>query len=189
MKFSITPIGTDPGDGGSSAKKIVDYLFGKKAAAKGERPLMGDDPSKVVTYYGDAIEGPGHWWGSGAAVLGLEGQVDEDDLSVLLQGRHHRTGERLLAASGSAGRRRLRVGEPSRWIEGKPVWGRLDAAAKFDLDLETFDDIVRTLGLGATIDSEGEGWVHLDQMRAVALQARSQRRATKGTRERHPRER
>ena len=51
MKFSITPIGTDPGDGGSSAKKIVDYLFGKKATAKGERPLMGDDlatPFEIV---------------------------------------------------------------------------------------------------------------------------------------------
>lgn len=47
-------------------------------------------------YYTGAGERPGRWWGSGAAALGLRGDVDADTLRALLAGRSPDGATRLL---------------------------------------------------------------------------------------------
>ena len=46
-------------------------------------------------YYGGEGEAPGEWIGDGAALLGLTGQVEEEGVLRLLQGRHPRSGNPL----------------------------------------------------------------------------------------------
>ncbi|MGH9128829.1 MAG: MobF family relaxase [Acidimicrobiales bacterium] len=56
-------------------------------------------------YYTGAGEAPGHWAGGGAATLGLDAKVAEDDLSAVLGGRNPRTDEPLVPGAGTARRR------------------------------------------------------------------------------------
>lgn len=49
-----------------------------------------------------SAEAPGHWWGTAAAGLGLEGRVVADDLEAVLAGRHPVTGRAMTTRRGSA---------------------------------------------------------------------------------------
>ena len=48
-----------------------------------------------VDYYLDPAEPPGRWWGHGCAALGLDGEVEAQQLEALLTARHSGTGARL----------------------------------------------------------------------------------------------
>jgi conjugative relaxase-like TrwC/TraI family protein len=60
--------------------------------------------SGVEDYYTGAGESAGRWTGAGAARLGLEGEVQGDDLQAVLAGRDPRSGDQL---SGRPGTRRV----------------------------------------------------------------------------------
>jgi conjugative relaxase-like TrwC/TraI family protein len=62
--------------------------------------LKGAEAGRYYTdrlpgYYLDGDEPPGHWWGRGADLLGLSGDVDADAFHALLAGLHPATGARL----------------------------------------------------------------------------------------------
>jgi conjugative relaxase-like TrwC/TraI family protein len=50
---------------------------------------------QLPSYYLDAGEPPGRWFGQGAALLGLEGVVDDEAFLAVMAGLHPTTGERL----------------------------------------------------------------------------------------------
>ena len=157
----VTPIGTTVGNVGTVAGGYVDYLEGvANHGPQLDHPNDLDHPSDVSTndaaaasagYYADSIEGPGIWWGHGAERLGLHGIVDGGDLKTLLSGRHHLTGTRLLSAQGSAGRAGLKVGQPTRLVNGEPVWDLHDTAAKFDLSAGELDRHLQSANIAPTI--------------------------------------
>lgn len=68
-----------------------------------ERP--GRPARGPIDYYLDPDEPPGRWWGSGCAALGLEGEVDGDQLRALLDARHPSTGTRLGRGFGASSAR------------------------------------------------------------------------------------
>jgi TrwC relaxase len=84
----------------------------------------------VSRYYADRGDTPGRWLGVGAGELGLAGDVDLDEFTSVLAGRHPRTGERLLTARGSAGRvRSLGTGTAARFTrQGEAIYAVRDAA-------------------------------------------------------------
>lgn len=47
-------------------------------------------------YYLSPAEAAGHWVGSAAAVLGLQGEVTAEDLRSMLEGVHPRSGAQLV---------------------------------------------------------------------------------------------
>ncbi|MGA9597195.1 MAG: relaxase domain-containing protein, partial [Acidimicrobiia bacterium] len=49
---------------------------------------------RLPSYYLDAGEPPGRWFGRGAAHLGLEGQVDDEAFLAVMAGQHPTTGVR-----------------------------------------------------------------------------------------------
>lgn len=51
-------------------------------------------------YYSGRGEVPGRWVGSGARLLGLAGELDTDQMSALMDGKHPASGERLAVRSG-----------------------------------------------------------------------------------------
>ena len=156
----VTPIGTTAGNVGSVSGAYVKYLEG---VAKQSRALETDNPASApVRYYNDSVEGPGTWFGQGAARLGLAGEVNPDILQTLLSGRHHETGERLLTAQGSAGRSGLKVGEATRLIDGKPVWDLDDAAAKFDLGADELANHLATAGITVGVDGDTTSYLDRD---------------------------
>lgn len=136
MRFTVTALGSRAGGEADAARRITSYLMGK--APDQNRPMVGQfaeaaGAKAVAGYYrADQLEGEGWWGGQGAKRLGLLGAVDAEVLAQLLSGRHHETGERLLSASGSAGRAALKRGRHSRVIDGVEVWGLADAAALLD---------------------------------------------------------
>lgn len=145
--YSITPIGSASATASAVAGAYVDYL-------ETGQPMRGlaqqNNLDGTINYYTDAIEGPGMWNGHGAARLGLFGQVEPDQLKSLLEGRHHETGERLTSARGSAGRYGLKVGEPTRLIDSRPVWSKHDLQQRFDLDHKSFDELIGTFAIQST---------------------------------------
>lgn len=54
-------------------------------------------------YYAGRGESPGRWYGQGAAILGLEGQVAAGELGRMAAGQHPRTGEQLRTRRPSRG--------------------------------------------------------------------------------------
>lgn len=60
----------------------------------------------AAEYYLRQGEAPGRWAGSGARLLGLQGEVGPKELRALFAGRDPATGERLVSARGSAARAR-----------------------------------------------------------------------------------
>ncbi len=56
--------------------------------------------SGVEDYYAGRGEAPGRWTGSGAKLLGLEGELDADQLTALMDGRDPATGTQLARRSG-----------------------------------------------------------------------------------------
>ncbi len=50
---------------------------------------------QLPSYYLDAGEPPGHWFGHGARMLGLDGEIDDEAFLAVMAGLHPVTGERL----------------------------------------------------------------------------------------------
>ena len=142
--MSIRAIGSPTASVGSIASAYVDYLT-SGISSKGE--LQVEELDGTVSYYDSGIEGPGVWSGHGAEQLGLGGFIEPDDLKTILAGRHHETGERLLSAQGSAGRYSLKVGAPTREIDGAPVRSRHDLQGHLKLDGEPFDELLDELSV------------------------------------------
>lgn len=131
MKFTVTPLGGGRADTARVVDSIVRYL--QPPASKGN-PAPGPPAGRSSgpeRYYADAGEEPGRWLGRSAAAAGLAGAVARDDLASVLAGRDPHTGERLITAQGSAGRRpTLGSGNHSRLGPGnEPLFDVADAAA------------------------------------------------------------
>ena len=56
---------------------------------------------QLPSYYLDAGEPPGRWYGRGATLLGLEGHVDDDAFLAVMAGEHPTTGDRWVAATAT----------------------------------------------------------------------------------------
>jgi len=153
VKVTVTPIGA-PTDGvGAAAGAYVDYLTENVRAPI--EPL--DD---AVGYYagaggGDVVEGVGEWGGQGASRIGLSGDVGPAQLSSLLQGRNPFTGERLTTARGSAGRKNLKVGAPTRLVGVEPVWDITDAEAALSVR-DVIEPLRKDIPADYMIEHEGE---------------------------------
>jgi len=131
MKFTVTPLGGGRADTARVVDSIVRYL---QPPASKSNPTPGATPggsSGSERYYADAGEEPGRWMGRSAAAAGLAGAVARDDFASVLAGRDPHTGERLITAQGSAGRRTtLGSGNHSRLgPDGQPLFDVADAAA------------------------------------------------------------
>lgn len=81
--------------------------IGKLRAASASYYLSAVAADQVGYYVGNG-EAPGHWRGSLATELGLDGEVDAEGFQRLLAGLHPGTGEALLTAAGSNSRARAR---------------------------------------------------------------------------------
>ncbi|MGH3004710.1 MAG: MobF family relaxase [Gaiellaceae bacterium] len=86
-------------------------------------------------YYAGKGESPGEWAGSGAASLGLEGEVTEGELGSLIRGRDPKTGEELRAPvkARTITVERIDTETGRRWLEEK----KLAPVAGFDLVFST----------------------------------------------------
>jgi conjugative relaxase-like TrwC/TraI family protein len=148
VKFTITPLG----GAGSTVSQVVDrivrYLRPQPPPpAPTGGPGRPEGPSR---YYADNGEEPGRWLGGAARAAGLHGEVQPDDFARVLAGRDPRTGERLITAQGSAGRRpQLGAGSPTRTsADGERLYGEADAAAALGV---TKAEVVRMLDVGTGI--------------------------------------
>lgn len=143
VRITVTPLGAVGQSASSVARRIVDYLEGKEPSPA--RQLLNPDatPDRAVRYFGDSMEGPGRWLGHGAQELGLEGTVTADQLRWVLAGRHPATGQRLLGATGSSGRKHLAVGTAARLdANGEPLYETRDVAALLGLTTIEIDAMV-----------------------------------------------
>ena len=145
VKFTITPLGGGRRDVAKVVDAIVRYLQPTPAGP----PTVGDGalegPSR---YYADSGEEPGRWLGAAARRSGLTGAVGRTDFASVLAGRDPRTGERLITAQGSAGRRpRLGAGNHTMTSpDGERYYDETDAAAALGV---TRAEVVRMLDVGA----------------------------------------
>jgi conjugative relaxase-like TrwC/TraI family protein len=89
----------------------------------------------VDDYYAGKGESPGFWAGRGAASLGLEGEVEEGELSALIRGRNPKTGAELRAhvKARTITIERIDPESGKRWLEEK----KLAPVAGFDLVFST----------------------------------------------------
>ncbi|HEY8548236.1 MAG TPA: MobF family relaxase, partial [Acidimicrobiales bacterium] len=140
MRFTITRLGGAGRSVDRIVAAIVDYL----------RPRNEQEPQDAgvggrARYYTDGGEEPGRWRGRGAAAAGLAGDVDMADFAQVLAGRDPRTGERLVTARGSAGRRpRLGVGQRTRnGPDGEALYDTEDVAAALSLPASQVKDMLR----------------------------------------------
>ena len=76
---------------GEQLARVVDYYVGL-AEDQQRRDGRRRGP---VDYYLDPDEPPGRWWGRGGPAVGLDSDVEPDQLGRMLEGRHPLTGERL----------------------------------------------------------------------------------------------
>jgi hypothetical protein len=145
VRLSVTPIGSARLSAGQIATAVVEYLAGvqdQPAVLTGPEP-PGPTDDATAGYYADSIEGPGRWLGRGSARLGLAGVVDRGAFARVLQGRDPATGERLLSARGSAERRDLAVGQPTRRAEdGEWLYDPRDAAKALGLSVGQVDELI-----------------------------------------------
>ncbi len=79
--------------------------IGMLAAGQVERYHLAFVTEEPAAYYTAAGEAPGVWMGAGADDLELRGQVVEDHLTALLDGRHPHTGETLVGVQAARTRR------------------------------------------------------------------------------------
>jgi conjugative relaxase-like TrwC/TraI family protein len=132
VRFTVTPLGGSRSQLPKVVEGIVRYLQPPPQSTPGPAPgRPGDGHDGPSDYYADSGEEPGRWLGAGAAAGGLTGVVDADDFASVLSGRDPRTGERLITAQGSAGRRPdLGAGNHTRTGPGGvALYGEDDAAA------------------------------------------------------------
>lgn len=159
MKFTVTPLGGGQADLARVVDSIVRYLQPPTKPGPGAR----DGPASTRTsgpeqYYADRGEEPGRWLGRTAAASGLTGAVQRDDFAAVLAGRDPHTGERLITAQGSAGRRAsLGAGAFTRvGADGQMLFGAADAAAVLGVsyrDLERMLDVGAVVALAAVVQS------------------------------------
>lgn len=147
VKFTVTPLGGGRGAVAQVVDGIVRYL--QPRAASAGRPAAGESegPSR---YYADSSEEPGRWSGRAAELAGLRGRVRTDDFAAVLSGRDPGTGERLISAQGSAGRRHdLGAGRHTVTTpEGVRLYDEADAAAALGL---TRSEVGRMVDVGAAL--------------------------------------
>ena len=195
MKFTVTPLGGVGRNVRGIAGSVVRYLVPNQAQQALSPVDAGGFPGSqtsgdreqpgAVRYYADSGEG-GRWFGRGAEALGLRGEVLADDFGQVLAGRDPRSGQRLISAQGSAGRRpRLGVGTETRHgPHGEALYNARDAAAVLGLPekqaarmiavgtmlaiARLFDLAVRDQAEGSylapVIDADGQAWVTEDEL-------------------------
>ena len=152
-RFSVTALGAPRADTIRLAAELSQYLV--ESAELDVGLLVGvsldaptADAKAVTDYYAAGGLAAPRWSGGGLEQLGFcSGEiVDPRELRVLLSGRNPRTGERIISASGSHGRRHLRVGKPtidaSGTAAGVDLWDERDAAALVGLSLAEFRSAV-----------------------------------------------
>ncbi|HWJ64695.1 MAG TPA: MobF family relaxase [Acidimicrobiales bacterium] len=152
MRFSVTPLGGARGDLARVVDGIVRYLQPPPTApagGSGTRAPTADGPSR---YYADSGEEPGRWLGRAAEEANLTGEVRPGDFAAVLAGRDPHTGERLITAQGSAGRRPdLGVGNATRRDpSGELLFGEADVAAALGM---TRAEVARLLEAGAVVQA------------------------------------
>ncbi len=147
MKFTITPLGGASRNIDKVVGGIVAYLQPQPAAPQPQGPGGPDGPSQ---YYADSSEEPGRWLGAAADHSGLVGAVERQDFARVLAGRDPHTGERLITAQGSAGRRaKLGVGNHTTdGPNGERWYDESDAAAALGV---TKTELSRMLDVGTGI--------------------------------------
>ena len=150
MKFTVTPLGGGRADTARVVDSIVRYL--NPPAAKGHSPggPAPSGPGGAEQYYADKGEEPGRWLGRYAAATGLSGSVQREDFASVLAGRDPFSGERLITAQGSAGRRpTLGAGAHSRiGTDGEHLYDVADAAAVLGI---THREVERMLDAGTRL--------------------------------------
>jgi conjugative relaxase-like TrwC/TraI family protein len=148
VKFTITPLGGAGSTVGQVVDRIVRYL--RPQPSPPLPPTAAGRPDGPSRYYADSGEEPGRWLGQAARAAGLHGEVQHDDFAAVLAGRDPHTGERLITAQGSAGRRpQLGAGNPTRSLaDGEPLYGEADAAAALGV---TKAEVSRMLDVGTGI--------------------------------------
>jgi conjugative relaxase-like TrwC/TraI family protein len=76
---------------GTAVANLIDYYAG---LAEDQQRRDGHSRGPV-DYYLDPDEPPGRWWGTGSPAVGLEGEVEADQLRLMLEARHPSTGRVL----------------------------------------------------------------------------------------------
>jgi conjugative relaxase-like TrwC/TraI family protein len=185
VRFTITPLGSV---GGRTVDQVVGDIVRylncpRPAVAPAQAGPATEAPSR---YYADGGDEPGRWLGRGAQATGLDGEVDPDHFARVLAGRDPLTGERLITARGSAGRRStLGVGANTRRSEdGEALYDEHDAAAALGVEADVLE---RLLAAGeevaaepsrrrrqpagsylvSSVDSEGTRWVTESELARV----------------------
>jgi len=151
VRFTVTPLGGARSDVARVVDGIVRYLQPKdhQQAPAPAGPSRGgiEGPSQ---YYADSGEEPGRWLGEAALQAGLSGEVQTDDFAAVLSGRAPHTGERLISAQGSAGRRgHLGAGNATRTApDGARLYDEADAAVVLGV---TKAEATRMLDVGSAV--------------------------------------
>ncbi len=147
MRFTITPLGGASRNIDKVVGGIVAYLQPQPPTPPPPGAGGPDGPSQ---YYADSGEEPGRWLGTAAAHSGLVGSVERQDFARVLAGRDPHTGERLITAQGSAGRRaKLGVGNHTAdGPNGERWYDESDAAAALGV---TKTELSRMLDVGTGI--------------------------------------
>ena len=148
-RFTVTALGAPRAATTLLAAELSLYLVESAAL---DVPLLvgvsvdaqaGDAKTVTVYYAAGGLAAP-RWSGGGLSPLEFRSGeiVDPEELRVLLTGRNPRTGKRIISASGSHGRRHLRVGKPtidaSAAAAEVDLWDERDAAALVGLSLAEF---------------------------------------------------
>lgn len=148
MKFTVTPLGGGRSDTARVVDSIVRYL---QPRPKAPPPAVGASRAQgPERYYADGGDEPGRWMGRTARSLGLVGPVGREDFATVLGGRSPLTGERLITAQGSAGRRpTLGSGAHTRLaVDGEQLFDVADTAAALDMSQR---EVERMLDVGAAV--------------------------------------
>ncbi|MGH3041239.1 MAG: relaxase domain-containing protein, partial [Gaiellaceae bacterium] len=116
-------------------------------------------------YYAGRGESPGEWAGSGAAGLGLEGEMKEGELGFLIRGRHPTSGEELRAPvrARTITVERIDAESGKRWLEGK----KLAPVAGFDLVFSTPKSVSLLHALGDAQTREAIAEAHRSAWQAA----------------------
>jgi len=153
VKLTVTPLGGARSDVGRVVDGIVRYLQPKTTGrpAPDHPTPAGIDGTSL--YYADGGEEPGRWLGRAAELADLRGEVRWDDFPAVLSGRDPHTGERLISAQGSAGRRgHLGAGNATRTgPDGTLLYDEADAAAVLGV---TKAEAARMFHVGAAVSAD-----------------------------------
>lgn len=150
MRFTVTPLGGARSDVGRVADGIVRYLQPKGREGPAPTGPGGGGLEGPSRYYADSGEEPGRWLGQAAELADLRGEVQREDFAAVLSGRDPHTGERLISAQGSAGRRaHLGAGNATRTApDGTLLYDESDAATVLGV---TKTEVARMFDVGTAI--------------------------------------